>query len=167
MVKPAYVMMGVSGCGKSSVGVEVARELGLLMIEGDDFHPQANKDKMHAGIALTDADRKDWLESLGAQLAAHPDGVVLTCSALKRSYRDLLRSARPALCFVFLDLDRDTALERMAGRGATHFFSPTLVDNQFATLERPDGEPGVLTVNATEPLPKLIAQTVAWARANA
>jgi gluconokinase len=142
----SLVFMGVAGCGKSSVATGVARELGLPLIEGDEFHPKENREKMHNGIALTDADRKGWLEALGTQLAAHPDGVVLTCSALKRAYRDLLRNYTPGLRFVFLDLDREAALQRVAGRGAAHFFSPKLVDSQFATLERPDGEAGVLKV---------------------
>src|SRR5207253_2797105 len=97
-------------------------------------------------------------ETLGAKLAASPDGVVLTCSALKRAYRDVLRKSRPDVRFVFLDLDREAALARVAGRGAAHFFSPKLVDSQFATLESPEGEPGVLKVNATDPLPKLVTQ---------
>jgi gluconokinase len=154
--------MGVAGCGKSSLAVEVARELHLPLIEGDDFHPQANQDKMHAGIALTDKDRQGWLEALGAQLAGHPQGVVLTCSALKRAYRDLLRRYRPDVRFVFMDLDRDAALARVAARGATHFFSPKLVDSQFQTLERPDGEAGVLRVDATAPLATLVPQVLAW-----
>ena len=158
----AIVFMGVAGCGKSSLAIGVARELALPLIEGDDFHPQENQEKMHNGIALTDADRKGWLEALGAQLAAHPGGVVLTCSALKRAYRDLLRSYSPGLRFVFLDLDRDAALQRVAGRGAAHFFSPKLVDSQFATLERPDAEAGVLKVNATDPLQQLVAQVLDW-----
>jgi gluconokinase len=83
---------------------------------------------------------------------------------LKRAYRDVLRSHRTDVRFVFLDLDRDAALQRVAGRGASHFFPPSLVDNQFATLERPDGEPGVLRVSATDPLPKLVGEVVAWTR---
>jgi len=157
--------MGVAGCGKSSVASGVARELGLPLIEGDDFHPPENREKMHNGIPLTDDDRKGWLEALGAQLASHPEGVALTCSALKRAYRDLFRRMCPGVRFVFLDLDRDAALERVAARGATHFFSPKLVDSQFATLERPDGEPGVLRVDATDPVPRLVEQVVAWERA--
>ena len=160
----AFVFMGVSGCGKSSAAASLAAELELPLVEGDEFHPPANQDKMHKGIALTDADRKGWLEALGRELAAHPEGVVLTCSALKKAYRDVLRSHRPDVKFVFMDLDREAALQRVAGRGASHFFPPSLVDNQFATLERPDGEPGVLRVSATDPLPKLVEQVIAWTR---
>ena len=158
----ALVFMGVAGCGKSSLAAGVAKALGVPLIEGDDFHPPSNREKMNHGIALTDDDRQGWLETLGEKLADVPGGVALTCSALKRAYRDVLRRHRPDVRFVFLDLDREAALARVAARGAAHFFSPKLVDSQFATLERPDGEPGVLRVHATDPLPKLIDQVLDW-----
>jgi gluconokinase len=163
----ALVFMGVAGCGKSSLAAGVAKALGVPLVEGDDFHPPSNREKMNKGIALDDDDRQGWLETLGEKLAESPDGAVLTCSALKRRYRDVLRRHRADVRFVFLDLDREAALARVAGRGASHFFSPKLVDSQFATLERPDGEPGVLTVNATDPLPKLIDQVLGWERSAA
>ena len=153
--------MGVAGCGKSSLGAAVAAAEQLPLIEGDDFHSQASRDKMARGIALDDADRADWLVALGRQLANHPDGVVLTCSALKRAYREQLRAAAPRLRFVFLDLPREAAQQRVASRGA-HFFSATLVDSQFATLESPVGEPGVLRVDALEPLASLQRRVGAW-----
>jgi gluconokinase len=158
---PALVFMGVAGCGKSSVGQAVSDALHLPLIEGDTFHPEANREKMRAGIPLTDADRAGWLEELGRQIAAKPDGVLLACSALKRAYRDVLRRHRPDVRFVFLDLDRDAALKRVSERPG-HFFSPTLIDSQFATLERPDGEPGVLVVSALAPLDRLVADISAW-----
>ena len=163
----ALVFMGVAGCGKSSLAAGVAKALGVPLIEGDDFHPVANREKMNQGIALTDEDRQGWLQTLGEKLGDNPGGVALTCSALKRAYRDVLRRHRPDVRFVFLDLDREAALARVAGRGAAHFFSPKLVDSQFATLERPEGEPGVLRVNATDPLPKLIDQVLDWERSTA
>ena len=89
------VVMGVAGCGKSSLGAALAQAEGLPLVEGDDFHSAANRAKMSQGIALTDADRDGWLDILGQQLQAHPGGMVLTCSALKRRYRDRLRLARP------------------------------------------------------------------------
>ncbi|HEX7892188.1 MAG TPA: gluconokinase, partial [Ramlibacter sp.] len=98
---------------------------------------------------------------LGQQLAAHTQGVVLTCSALKRAYRDQLRQAAPGLRFVFLDIARESAQQRVSGRGS-HFFSATLVDSQFATLESPVGEEGVLRVDALAPLDSLAAQVRAW-----
>lgn len=155
------VIMGVAGCGKSSLGAAVAAAEGLPLIEGDDFHSPASRAKMAQGTPLTDGDRAQWLLTLGRQLAAHPQGVVLTCSALKRSYRDQLRQAAPGLRFVFLDIARDAAQQRVASRGA-HFFSASLVDSQFATLESPVGEQGVLRVDALEPLPSLQRRVSAW-----
>jgi gluconokinase len=155
------VIMGVAGCGKSSLGAAIAAAERLPLVEGDDFHSPANRDKMARGVPLTDADRADWLQVLGRQLAAHPDGVVLTCSALKRAYRELLRAAAPGLRFVFAEIDREAAQQRVASRGA-HFFSASLVDSQFATLEPPIGEDGVLRVDAREPLAALQRQVSAW-----
>lgn len=158
----AVVIMGVAGCGKSSLGEVLAAAEGVPLVEGDEFHSAASRDKMSRGIALTDADRESWLDTLGAQVRAHPGGVVLTCSALKRSYRDRLRAAAPGLRFVFMDIDSATARERVAQRAARHFFSPALVESQFATLESPVGEPGVLRVDARLPLSQLRADVSAW-----
>jgi gluconokinase len=155
-------MMGVAGCGKSSAGVAVAHALGLAMIEGDEFHPPSNVEKMRRGEPLTDDDRAGWLTALGHALQQHPDGAVLTCSALKRVYRDRLRSFSPGLRFVFLNLDQTTAAQRVSGRGGAHFFNAALVTSQFATLESPVGEPGVLQVDATWPLDKLQGAVVQW-----
>mgnify|MGYP001756951583 FL=1 len=116
---------------------------------------------MARGIALTDADRQDWLASLGAQLQAHPDGAIVTCSALKRAYRDRLRQAAPGLRFVFLEISRSEAQARVNARSA-HFFSTSLVDNQFATLEPPVGEPGVLYLDATFSLDQLQIAVCDW-----
>jgi gluconokinase len=156
------VVMGVAGCGKSSLGAALASAEGLPLVEGDDFHGAANRAKMSEGIALTDADREGWLDILGQQLQAHPLGLVLTCSSLKRSYRDQLRKARPELRFVFLEISREEAQARVVARSATHFFSTSLVDSQFATLESPVGEPGVLRVDARHPVAQLQAQASAW-----
>jgi gluconokinase len=158
------VVMGVAGCGKSSVGDAVARELGLPLVEGDDFHLESNREKMRRGVALTDDDRAGWLRRLAKQLHRHPHGLVLTCSALKRSYRDLLREAAPDLRFVWLELPREQARERVAARAAAHFFSPGLLDSQYDTLEPPTGEPGVLRVDALAPVPQLRQQIVGWLR---
>lgn len=93
----SLVVMGVSGCGKSRVGVTVAERLGLRLIEGDEFHSETNRALMHRGIPLTDAHRVDWLDRLGVELKLHPGCAVLTCSALKASYRDRFRVAAPGL----------------------------------------------------------------------
>jgi gluconokinase len=160
------VIMGVAGCGKSSLGAAVAAAEHLPLIEGDDFHSADSRAKMARGTALTDQDRAAWLRTLGEQLAAHPRGVVLTCSALKRAYREQLREAAPGLLFVFLDIARADAQERVAGRGA-HFFNATLVDSQFATLESPVGEEGVLRVDALEPIDSLQRRVGDWLRLQA
>jgi gluconokinase len=153
--------MGVAGCGKSTIGAAIAAAEGIALVEGDDFHSAASRDKMARGVALTDDDRATWLDVLGAKLASHDQGVVLTCSALKRAYRDRLRAAAPGLRFVFLEIQRDAARERVGSRGA-HFFSPHLVDSQFATLESPVGEAGVLRVDALAPVEALQGQVHAW-----
>ena len=153
--------MGVAGCGKSSLGLALANALGWTLIEGDDFHADASKLKMREGIALTDADRRGWLATLGHQLELHSEGAVLTCSSLKSSYRDQLRASAPDLRFIFLDLDQASARERVATR-ASHLFPPSLVASQFATLESPSGEPGVLRLDATLPPAELLSQSLRW-----
>jgi len=157
--------MGVAGRGKSTLGAAVAERMGWPMIEGDDFHSDENKARMRAGVPLSDADREGWLRSLARELQGHPDGAVLTCSALKRSYRDLLRAATPELAFVFLDISEDEALWRVGTRGQ-HFFPPELLRSQFATLETPLDEPRVLTLDAGLPLHDLVDQAVEWLTAN-
>lgn len=158
----SLVVMGVAGCGKSSLGAALAAALGLPLIEGDDFHAASSKAKMRTGIALTDADRTGWLDTLGAELAARPDGAVLTCSALRRAYRDRLRARRPGLRFVFLEIRRDESLRRVAQRAASHLFPASLVDSQFETLEPPHGEAGVLAVDATLPVERLVERVQGW-----
>ncbi len=145
--------MGVAGCGKSGLGRAVARDQGLVLVEGDDHHSAASRAKMRRGIALTDADRGGWLDRLGQELRANPLGMVLTCSALKRIYRDRLRAAGPGLRFVFLDITREQAQARVTARAPGHFFSTSLVDSQFETLEPATGETGVLRVDALNPSP--------------
>lgn len=157
----AIVVMGVSGCGKSSLAAAVAQAEGWVLIEGDEFHSDSNRDKMRRGVPLTDADRAGWLDALGAQLQAHAGGAVLSCSALKRAYRDRLRAALPGLRFAFLEISHDEALARVSSRAA-HFFNASLVDDQFATLEPPLGEPGVLRLDATWPLATLQQRVSAW-----
>lgn len=157
-------MMGVAGCGKSSAGQAVAQALGLPLIEGDEFHPQSNLDKMRQGLALTDSDRADWLTTLGQTLALQTAGAVLTCSALKRAYRERLRGYVPGLRFVFLAIDPATARQRVTARAGDHLFPPSLVDSQFDTLESPVGEAGVLHIDATLPLNLLSSTVTRWLR---
>jgi gluconokinase len=158
----SIVVMGVAGCGKSSLAQALAAAQALPLIEGDDYHSVQNKQRMSQGIALTDADRQGWLATLGHLLRQHAGGAVLTCSALKRPYREQLRAASPGLRFVFLDIGRAAALQRVAARASSHFFSSSLVDSQFATLEPPVGEAGVLHVDATLPISRLQQQVHHW-----
>lgn len=170
MNKPitAVVVMGVSGCGKSCIGEAIANHVGGYLIEGDQFHPPANIEKMSAGIPLNDDDRADWLARLGQELVsalqthAHP---VLTCSSLKRKYRDRLREAVPGLGFVFLELSREEAAQRVGNRPG-HFMPASLIDSQFATLEPPHGEPSTLALDATQPIDTLGRKAADWWRAN-
>lgn len=158
----SIVIMGVAGCGKSSLGAVLARAMNMPIIEGDDFHSEASRDKMRAGIALTDADRAGWLERLCTELKKHPEGVVLTCSALKLVYRERLRLASPGLRFVFLQIGREQAKARVNARGQSHFFASSLIDSQFETLQSPADETGVLSVDALAPLILLQEQVVEW-----
>lgn len=158
----SIVIMGVAGCGKSSLGVVVAQACGLPLIEGDDHHSDSNRQKMEQGIALNDADRDGWLATLSNLLRINPSGVVVSCSALKRAYRERLRQASPGLRFVFLDITQPQAQARVSARALQHFFSTSLVDNQFATLESPVGELGVLRLDAQLPLQQLQAEVSQW-----
>lgn len=129
------VVMGVTGCGKSTVGKLLSEKLGVDFAEGDDLHPQANIDKMTAGHPLTDEDRWPWLAKVADWLADHAaSGGVIPCSSLKLAYRDRLRQGAPNVWFLHVDVDRDTIVKRVSERKG-HFMPATLVDSQFATLE--------------------------------
>ncbi|WP_407110038.1 gluconokinase [Streptomyces sp. DSM 116494] len=132
---PVVVIMGVAGTGKTTIGPLLAARLDVPYAEGDDFHPQANIHKMSAGTPLGDDDRWPWLDAIGAwahERAGH--GGVVSCSALKRSYRDRLRAAAPGVVFVHLNGDRALVEDRMAHRQG-HFMPTALLDSQFATLQ--------------------------------
>jgi gluconokinase len=158
------VVMGVSGCGKSHVGALIAERLGLPLVEGDEFHSEANRALMRSGTPLTDANRADWLDTLGAQLQSRPGGAVLTCSALKASYRNRLRAAAPGLRFAWLELDPAAAQARVARR-ESHFFPPGLVATQFEALEPPIDEPGVLRLDALQAPEAIAERVVRWSTA--
>lgn len=133
------VVMGVCGCGKSTLARGLAKATDGTFLEGDDFHPAANKEKMAAGIPLTDADRDPWYEVLIAEMrtaSAKGAPVFLSCSALKKLYRDRLRAALPGLRFIYLKGDRETLHARVAKR-KNHFMPASLLDSQLATLEEP------------------------------
>jgi gluconokinase len=156
--------MGVAGCGKSCVGAAIASHSGGRLIEGDAFHPAANIQKMSAGIPLDDDDRAGWLILLGEELqrtlksGARP---ILTCSALKKRYRDALRHAVPDLGFVFLELTPQEAERRVLARPG-HFMPASLIESQFAALEPPHGEPLTLPLDATLPVDKLAIEVDQW-----
>jgi gluconokinase len=155
--EPARIIiaMGVSSSGKSAVGAALARRLHAPFLDGDGYHPPANKEKMRSGIPLTDEDRWPWLETLATALhrAAEEKGVAVgACSALRRAYRDYLaQKAGEPILFVFLDGDIDTIRKRIEAR-RHEFMNPALLDSQFATLERPQPDENVLRVDVTDPV---------------
>lgn len=157
------VVMGVAGCGKSSVGKSLAAKLGDEFIEGDAHHPPANIEKMSAGIPLTDADRDGWLGTLAGFIAeAHraERGLVVACSALKRRYRDRLRGDCERVVFLHLHGDKGLISSRMGARTA-HFMPTALVDSQFADLEMPAADEAVLSYEVTLPAEAIVADACA------
>jgi gluconokinase len=147
---PRVVVMGVSGSGKSTVGERLARRLGLDFADADSFHSPANMTKMAAGMPLTDEDRRPWLEAIARWLAEHAEaGGVVTSSALKRSYRDLLRDGAPDAWFLHLVGSRELMERRVADRD-DHFMPASLVPSQFAALEAPTDDERVVTVDADQ-----------------
>jgi len=147
------VLMGVSGSGKSTIGAALSKELGWPYADADEFHPPANVAKMKSGQPLTDDDRWPWLEAIAAHIdSAREKGrhAIVSCSALKRVYRDILIGARDDVRLVLLDGTRDEIFARMSAR-KDHFMPLALLDSQFATLERPGAEerPVVVSINGT------------------
>jgi gluconokinase len=143
----AVVVMGVSGSGKTTVGLRLAGALGAQFVDGDDLHTDAARAKMKSGHPLTDDDRWPWLDRIGAKLATG-ERTVIACSALRRVYRDRLRAATgPKLRFVYLEATPEDMGARVAG-GVGHYMPASLVESQFAALEPPSGEADVITVSA-------------------
>lgn len=156
-----WVVMGVSGCGKSAVGSLLAEALKVPYVEGDDVHPPENVAKMAAGIPLNDADRAGWLAALRARIAtarAQGGGLVVSCSALKRAYRDLLREGDPALRFAHLHGPREMLARRMQRPG--HFMPPSLLDSQLRTLQPLQPDEAGIVLDIGQPLAVLVAQIV-------
>ncbi len=159
------IFMGVSGCGKSTIADLVAKHLGLPMIEGDDLHPPANIAKMTQGVPLNDDDRRPWLEAIAARIdvwrQAGEQGVV-TCSSLRRAYRDMLRSGHDDVRFVYLKGSYELLLARMQHR-QRHFMPASLLKSQFDTLEEP-GSDEAITVSIEQPVAGILANTLAQLR---
>lgn len=164
MSAPRVVVMGVSGCGKSTVGRLLADALQVHYVEGDELHPPENVARMAAGIPLTDADRHGWLQAVAGQLGnatAEARGVVVGCSALKRSYRDLLRTAAPDLRFVHLHGDPALLRERLAARRG-HYMPPALLQSQLDTLQPPTPDEPALSLDIALPPDQLADRARAW-----
>lgn len=159
------LLMGVSGSGKSTVGALLAAALRIPFADADAFHPAANVDKMARGEALTDADRAPWLDALGDWLSARPGGGVIGCSALKRSYRDRLRSHVLTLRILHLSGDAGLIGARQAAR-RHHFMPPSLMASQFATLEAPGADERPIILDITQPPAILAAEAIAKLKEN-
>jgi carbohydrate kinase (thermoresistant glucokinase family) len=158
MTPPRLIIMGVSGCGKSTVGQRLAQRISVAFLEGDGLHPPRNVALMAAGTPLTDADRAGWLDAIAEHLStlAPDEGLVVSCSALKRAYRERLRAASPDVQFVHLHGTRTLLAARLQER-LGHYMPAALLDSQLATLEIPSADEAVLTLDITEPADLLVA----------
>lgn len=148
------VVMGVSGCGKSTIGHDLAARLGIEYKDGDELHPKENIDKMSSGIPLTDEDRAPWLTLVGEWLHERADGVI-ACSALKRSYRDIIRVAAPDTFFVHLHGSYDVHLSRVTCREG-HFMPSSLLDSQMETLEALDSDEAGVIIDIAQPVEDIV-----------
>lgn len=154
------IFMGVSGVGKTTVGQAVAKHFGWPLFDGDHFHSPANIDKMRRGIALNDDDRAAWLKALRARIRQSLDEkrpAIVTCSALKKKYRDLLRNGNEETIFIYLQAERDIVSQRISAR-RDHYFGEDLLDSQYAALE----EPGhAFAIDAGKPLDRVTGAVIA------
>ncbi|UXM92208.1 gluconokinase [Paenarthrobacter sp. JL.01a] len=154
------VVMGVAGCGKSTVGAALAERLGAEFLDGDALHPQSNIDKMAAGTPLNDGDRAPWLAEIGRRFPASDASLVIACSALKRAYRDIIRSGDPSVVFVHLHGPREVLNERMNSRPG-HFMPATLLDSQLATLEPLQEDEAGTAADITSPVEVIVSDVQA------
>jgi gluconokinase len=156
------VVMGVSGSGKTTVAAGIAQAEGWTLLEGDSFHPPANVAKMHAGTPLTDEDRWPWLRAIAAredELLASDQSAAVACSALKRSYRDILIGGRAGTILIYLSGSQALIAERMKARKG-HFMPPALLDSQFATLEAPGPDERPIVVDIAGSAEAIVADAV-------
>jgi gluconokinase len=156
--------MGVAGSGKTTLAMALAAALGRPFLDGDDLHSQRSREKMAAGEPLSDDDRWPWLDRLGERLSLG-DGVVIACSALKRSYRERLRGHAP-IDLIYCQIEEALALKRLLARKG-HYFNPSLSPSQFAALEPPDADESALTVDASIPTEHAVSVATAWVRGRA
>lgn len=166
MQNSVFVVMGVAGSGKSTIGAALARALGVAFVEGDDFHPAANVRKMASGTPLTDDDRAGWLRQLAARIGEARragTGLVVTCSALKRTYRDVLRGGGDDVRFVYLRGPRELLARRLSTRRG-HFMPVSLLDSQVATLEEPSADERPLVVDISGSPEDIVAALVVGVR---
>lgn len=165
MTHPVWLVMGVAGSGKSTLGRGLAKALGATFIEGDDLHTEADRAKMARGEPLTDADRWPWLDAVAAALAEarRTRPALAACSALRRAYRDRLRRTLPDLVTIYPKADRALIADRLATRTG-HFFPPALLDSQFDILEPPGPDERVVTVPADSPPEVMLATALALLR---
>lgn len=161
-----FVVMGVSGCGKSTVGKAVATRCGMAFVDGDDLHPETNIAKMARGVPLDDKDRAPWLATVGCTLENQDGPIAIGCSALKRAYRDLIRSqVSGKVHFVHLDASKDLLLERVNSR-TDHFMPPALLDSQFDALERLERDENGVEIDIAKPLADVVDATETYVRKN-
>lgn len=146
--------MGVSGCGKSTIGQLIATDLDAKFFDGDDLHSDSNREKMAGGTPLNDADRQPWLREIGLRLA-EPNSVVIAASVLKRRYRDSIRLASPDVFFVHLAISPEAATNRVAGRTG-HFMPSNLIESQFAALEPLESDESGIEVDAQLPVSEIL-----------
>ncbi|MDO4919834.1 gluconokinase [Kocuria sp.] len=167
VASPLVVVMGVSGSGKTTIGTLVAHELGVEFLDGDSLHPIENVEKMAAGTPLEDEDRWPWLETVGRRLHEHGErgeGLVIACSALKRVYRERIRSQAPSALFLHLDGTLEVLTRRIEGRSG-HFMPASLLASQIATLEPLEQAEGGYVLNIDQPVADMVREAVGRLRA--
>jgi carbohydrate kinase (thermoresistant glucokinase family) len=154
------VVMGVTGCGKTTVGIALAEALGIEFIDSDDLHSEANKTKMSSGTPLTDSDREPWLQELSKTLQKH-ESVIVACSALKKSYRSTISAGAPTTKFVHLSGSKELIFARLSER-SHHFMPIGLLDSQFQTLEHLDASECGKEFNISKSIDEIVREVVLW-----
>jgi carbohydrate kinase (thermoresistant glucokinase family) len=154
------VVMGVTGCGKTTDGIALAESLGIEFIDSDDLHPESNKKKMSSGTPLTDSDREPWLQEVSKTLQKH-ESVIVACSALKKSYRSTILAGAPTTKFVHLSGSKELIFARLSER-SHHFMPIELLDSQFQTLEPLDPEESGKVFDISKPIDEIVREVLLW-----